>query len=120
MNDLEERIRNLPRPAPSRALDERIAELLSPPREKAGPPRVLGRLLVATALAAGLAGFAAGVGTGQWISGPPSEQSRTSSPGTSEAPGTLVQITDARISAGLDFSQSLEPFRVQPVDQEGS
>lgn len=124
MNDLEQRIRDLPRPAPSRALDERIAALLAPlsSAPAAQPPaRSTRKLLAATAVAAGLAGFAAGIGTGHWISGPDRGPTVAGPAMALETPDTtFVQYTDARISAGLDFSQSLEPFRVQSVDQEGT
>ena len=129
MNNLEQRIRELPRQDPSEALDGRIAALLAPaPGDGRTPParRPSLTILAATALAAGLAGFAAGIGTGQWITAPPGQpiltdhSVRPSETVDESQATTLVRLTDARIGAGLDFSQSLEPFHLQPVEQEGS
>jgi hypothetical protein len=127
MNDLEQRIRDLPRSVPSAALDGRITKLLRPsptprPSRRDRPPL---RPLIATAIAAGLAGFALGIGSGQWMTPPPAEPQvgQTDARPAAKSPETrttLVHLTDASISAGLDFSQSLEPFRVEPFEQEGS
>lgn len=129
MNNLEQRIRDLPRPVPTRGLDERIAALLSPavrdgPSPTSRRPSLMA--LTATAVAAGLAGFAAGIGTGHWMTAPPAEQTLAGPPverrerAVENETTTLVRLTDSRVSAGLDFSQSLEPFHVHPIDREGS
>ena len=128
MNDIEQGIRELPLPGPTTALDERIADLLSTARIARPPSRTRLGLVVGTALAAGLAGFSVGLGTGPWFVTPRQQPVivRQASPHddlqhAGESP-KVVQLTDGRISAGLDFSQSLEPFQIHPVVhvQEGS
>lgn len=125
MNDIEQRIRELPLPEPSEALDGRMAELFSTARLAGGANGSRRSALVATALAAGVAGFAAGLGTGEWFLAPQDTPSvGASAPpndgGAIGAPASYVQLTDSRIGAGLDFSQSLERFQVQLTTQEGS
>jgi hypothetical protein len=126
MTDLEQRIRELPLCGPSSALDERLAELFAARRVRPRPDRTTWRVLAGTALAAGLAGFAAGVGLGQWTSTPQPPQGEFTAGPSREEPSfgasaaTYVLVSDSRIGSGLDFSRSVEPFRVQPISQEGS
>jgi hypothetical protein len=125
MNDIEQRIRELPLPSPSAALDERMADLFATARASRRPPASRLGVAVGTALAAGIAGFAAGLGTGQLFLAPrggepivvSAPQEREYAIGT---PASYVQLTDLRVGAGLDFSRSLEPFQVQLTSQEGS
>jgi hypothetical protein len=101
-----------------------MAELFRTPRVFRRPDRTRWSALVGAALAAGIAGFVAGLGTGQWMASPGQTESIAGATLPSQSrevvtPASYVQLTDLRVSAGLDFSQSLEPFHVQLASQEG-
>jgi hypothetical protein len=89
------------------------------------PDRARWTVLVGTAIAAGIAGFAAGLGTGQWLVVPPEAQTFAESSPKGTDPlrytqASYVRLIDSRVGTGLDFSQSLEPFHVHLTSQEGS
>jgi hypothetical protein len=126
MTKIEQRIRDLPLAGPSDALDLRMTELFESARLQGRIARPAWTVLFGTALAAGLAGFAAGISLGEWMHPSAPAQplfASENSKGVSAAVGsaaTIVLVSDSHIGRGLDFSHGLEPFRIHPVSSEGS